>query len=275
MKIAFYDSSLTDGQWQVLEPMLQKPRRTGRPPIDRRKIIDAILYIVKGGVQWRLLPNDFPRWKTVYHVFRAWTLDHTWEALNARFASSRVVRKSAAAALLRIAGQGRVVRRGSCREGVFAKIGRVNPLQLLLVCLAGWINRHQQFVIEYLQEEVKVLREQLGKKPRFTDDQRCRLAAKAQKIGRDALRRVGSIVSPKTLLEWHRRLIARKYDGSRRRSPGRPGTAGEIRELILKLAKENRTWGYTRIQEALLLSLRRLWKALGLRRSVYLLVRRT
>jgi len=84
MKIAFYDSSLTDGQWQVLEPMLPKPSKTGRPPIDRRKIIDAILYIVKSGVQWRLLPNDFPRWKTVYHVFRAWTLDHTWEALNAR-----------------------------------------------------------------------------------------------------------------------------------------------------------------------------------------------
>jgi hypothetical protein len=87
----------------------------------------------------------------------------------------------------------------------------VNTLQLLLICLAGWINCNQQLVIEYLQEEVKVLREQLGKKPRFTDHQRRRLAAKALKLGRDRLRRFASIVSPKTLLEWHRRLIARKY----------------------------------------------------------------
>lgn len=84
MKIAFYESSLTDAQWDVLEPLVPKPSKTGRPPTDRRKIIDAILYVVKGGIQWRLLPNDFPSWKTVYHVFRKWTLDHTWEALNAR-----------------------------------------------------------------------------------------------------------------------------------------------------------------------------------------------
>lgn len=109
----------------------------------------------------------------------------------------------------------------------------MNALQLLLVCLAGWLNRNQQLVIEYLQEEVKVLREQLGKKPRFTDDQRRRLAAKARKLGRDRLRRFASLVSPKTLLERHRRLIARKYDGSCRRFRGRPCTPGEIRELIL------------------------------------------
>ena len=127
----------------------------------------------------------------------------------------------------------------------------MNALQLLLVCLAGWLNRNQQLVIEYLQEEVKVLKEQLGKKSRFTDDQRRRLAAKAQKLGPDRLRRFASIVSPKTLLEWHRRLIARKYDGNSRRPPERPGTRGEIRELILRMAKENRTWGYTRIQGAL------------------------
>jgi putative transposase len=84
MKIAFYESSLTDAQWTVLESLLAKPKKLGRPPIDRRRIIDAILYIVKAGVQWRLLPHDFPCWKTVYHVFRSWTLDHTWEALNAR-----------------------------------------------------------------------------------------------------------------------------------------------------------------------------------------------
>ena len=127
----------------------------------------------------------------------------------------------------------------------------MNALQFLLICFAGWLNRNQQLVIEYLQEEVKVLKEQLGNKPRFTDDQRRRLAAKAQKLGRDRLRRFASIVSPRTLLEWHRRLIARKYDGSSRRSPGRPCTRAEIRELILSIANENRTWGYTRLQGAL------------------------
>lgn len=127
----------------------------------------------------------------------------------------------------------------------------VNALQLLLLCFAGWLNRNQQLVVEYLQEEVKVLKEQLGKKPRFTDDQRRRLAVKAQKLGRDRLRRFASIVSPKTLLEWHKRLVARKYDGSSRRSPGRPCTQAETRELILSIAKENRTWGYTRLQGAL------------------------
>jgi putative transposase len=128
----------------------------------------------------------------------------------------------------------------------------VNALQLLLLCFAGWLNRRQLLVIEYLQEEVKVLREQLGKKPRCNDDQRRRLAAKAKKLGPDRLRRFASIVSPQTLLDWHRRLIARKYDGSsHRRSPGRPPTSTEIRELILRMARQNRSWGYTRIQGAL------------------------
>jgi len=128
----------------------------------------------------------------------------------------------------------------------------VNALQLLLICFAGWINRNQQNVIEYLQQEVRVLREQLGRRPRFNDDQRRRLAAKAKKIGRDQLQRFASIVTPQTLLDWHRRLIARKYDGSSARSPGRPPTPAEVRELILTMARENRAWGYTRIQGALM-----------------------
>ena len=127
----------------------------------------------------------------------------------------------------------------------------MNALQLFLVCLAGWLNRNQQNVIQYLQEEVKVLKEQLGKKPRFSDDQRRRLAAKAKALDRDHLGRLASIVTPETLLAWHRRLIARKYDGSQRRWPGRPSTPAEIRELILTMAQENRSWGYTRIQGAL------------------------
>lgn len=83
MKIAPYDTCLTDAQWAFLKPLLPKPSKRGRPPTDRRRILDAILYVVKGGIQWRSLPHNFPPWKTVYHVFRKWTLDHTWEALNA------------------------------------------------------------------------------------------------------------------------------------------------------------------------------------------------
>ena len=127
-----------------------------------------------------------------------------------------------------------------------------HPLRFLLVALAGWINQQQREVIDYLQAENRVLREQLGsRRLRFTDDQRIRLAAKAKQLGRRALREIGTIVSPDTLLAWHRHLIARKYDGHHRRGPGRPPASAEIRELVVRMAIENRDWGYTRIQGAL------------------------
>jgi putative transposase len=106
-------------------------------------------------------------------------------------------------------------------------------------------------VIEFLQEEVRVLNEQLGKQPRFNDDQRRRLATKAQKPSRQRLREFATLVSPRTLLQWHQRLIARKYDGTRTRSPGGPLTPKEVHNLIPRMARENRTWGYTRLQGAL------------------------
>jgi transposase len=84
MKIAFYETSVTDAQWVLLQPLLPRPSRRGRPPTDRRLVIDAILYIVKGGIPWRLLPVGFPPWKTVHSIFRKWTLDRTWENLNDR-----------------------------------------------------------------------------------------------------------------------------------------------------------------------------------------------
>jgi putative transposase len=62
--------------------MLTKPSQRGRPPTDRRRILNAILYVVKCGCPWRYLPVDFPPWQTVYHVFRQWTLHHEWAALN-------------------------------------------------------------------------------------------------------------------------------------------------------------------------------------------------
>jgi putative transposase len=82
VKNAIYDSSLTDAQWEYLEPMLPQRAKRGRPPTDRRRILDAILYVVKGGIPWRYLPAGFPPWKTVYHIFRRWTLNHQWAALN-------------------------------------------------------------------------------------------------------------------------------------------------------------------------------------------------
>jgi putative transposase len=127
----------------------------------------------------------------------------------------------------------------------------MNPFAFMVLCTAGWMNRNQQDVIEYLQEEVRVLQELLGKQPRFNDGQRRRLAAKGKNLGRRTLDRFASLVTPNTLLAWHRRLVAQKYDGSRVRKAARPPTQQEIQELILKLARENRSWGYTRIQGAL------------------------
>src|SRR5437879_11676754 len=93
-----------------------------------------------------------------------------------------------------------------------------DPFRLLLISVAGWLGQQQRDVIDYLQEENRVLREQLGnKRLRLSDDQRRRLAAKAKKLGRRILRQVATIVTPDTLLAWHRKLAASKYDGSKRR----------------------------------------------------------
>jgi len=107
-----------------------------------------------------------------------------------------------------------------------------------MMLFAGWVNQHQQDVIEYLQEENRVLREQLGgERLRFTDQQRRRLAVKAKAVGRKGLFELDTLVTPDTLLRWHRQLIARKYDGRQTRRPGRPKTAVEIEKLIAYGAK--------------------------------------
>lgn len=121
-------------------------------------------------------------------------------------------------------------------------------LQMILVALAGWVNEQQLAVIVYLKEENRVLREQVGRRRlRFTDDQRRRLAAKGQALGRRVLRELATIVTPDTILRWYRRLVARKYDGSRKRRPGRPRVMDAIRALAARMALENERWGYTRI----------------------------
>ena len=123
------------------------------------------------------------------------------------------------------------------------------PLKFLLLMWAGWVNRAQQDAIDYLKEENRVLREQVGnKRLRLTNTQRRRLAQKAKVVGRAALRELACIVTPDTLLHWHRELIAKKYDGSQQRRPGRPRSSQEIRALIVRMAEDNHTWGYTRIR---------------------------
>jgi putative transposase len=112
----------------------------------------------------------------------------------------------------------------------------LDPFQFVLVAVAGWMNQRQQQTIEYLREENRVLREQLGdRRVRFNDDQRRRLAVRAKGLGRKLLAEVATLVTPDTLLVWHRKLIAQKYDGHNKRGPGRPRTGKEIETLVVRM----------------------------------------
>jgi len=125
--------------------------------------------------------------------------------------------------------------------------------KFLLVVLAGWINRDQQKVIEYLLEENRIYREQRrGKRVRFTDAQRRRLAAKAKAIGRGTLKTLDCIVTPDTLLRWYRKLIARKYDGSAKHGGSSPERRAKTVETLIRMAKENPSCGYTRLRDMLM-----------------------
>ena len=127
----------------------------------------------------------------------------------------------------------------------------IQPFHLLAIALAGWLNRQQQAVIEYLIEENRVLKEQLGgRRLRFTDEQRIRLSVKAKVLGRRVLDELETLVTPDTLLAWHRRLIEKKRIYPRK-GPGRPRVAQEIAELVLRMARENVSRGYDRIQGVL------------------------
>ena len=122
----------------------------------------------------------------------------------------------------------------------------------IIMSITGWLNQHQQHTIEYLIAENRVMREQIGdRRLRFSDDQRRRLALRAKLLSRKILAEVATIVTPETLLAWHRKLISNKYDGSRQRKPGRPRIEAEVEALIIRMTQENRTWGYDRIQGAM------------------------
>src|SRR5258708_3670958 len=125
-------------------------------------------------------------------------------------------------------------------------------LQFLLIAVAGWMNRHQQAVIEFLQEENRVLLEQLGGKPtRFTDAQRVRLARRAKLVGRQRLGQITTLVTPDTLLRWFRVLVAKKWTFAKANPVGRPPVHAELEQLVIKLITENPTWGSNRIVGAL------------------------
>jgi len=120
-----------------------------------------------------------------------------------------------------------------------------------MIALAGWINRDQQAVIDYLIQENRVLKDQLeGRQLRLTDEQRIRLAVKAKVVGRRLLDEVETLVRPDTLLAGHRKLIMKKWTYARQRL-GRPRVPQDIVDLVLRMARENVSWGYDRIQGAL------------------------
>ncbi len=126
---------------------------------------------------------------------------------------------------------------------------KVKPMGMLLLMLAGWVNRHQQDVIEYLKEENKVLRERLGtKRILLNDNQRMRLARLAKRLGRAVLADACGVFSLDTLLKWHRTLVARKYDGTKKRTGGRKKICEELEQLIIQIARKNKTWGSRRIK---------------------------
>jgi hypothetical protein len=125
------------------------------------------------------------------------------------------------------------------------------PLQFLAAWIGTSLARRPERLIEYLKEENAVLVEKLGGKVRLADADRRRLARLGKLIGRKALGSVARVATPDTILRWYRELVARKYDGSQRRGPGRPGTAAEIVRLLVEMATRNTGWGYTRLCGAL------------------------
>jgi transposase InsO family protein len=124
-------------------------------------------------------------------------------------------------------------------------------VQFLIVVLAAWLARQQDAFIEYLKAENRMLKARLGSRRLiFTDAERRLLARHAKAVGRKKLFGLDPIVSPDTLLRWHRKLIAMKWTFARSR-PGRPRMMKTIEDLIVRMARENPRWGYSRLQGAL------------------------
>ena len=122
----------------------------------------------------------------------------------------------------------------------------------LLAYITGTVDQELLVRNEYLVTENRILRQQIKGRIHLSDGERKRLAAIGKKLGKQALEEVASIVKPDTILAWHRRLVAKKFDGShQRKAPGRPMIDQEREALVVRMAKENRSWGYDRIVGAL------------------------
>jgi len=122
----------------------------------------------------------------------------------------------------------------------------------LLAYITGTVDQELLLRNEYLVTENRILRNQITGHVRLTDGERKTLAEIGQRLGKQALAEVAKIVTPDTILAWHRKLIAQKFDGSpQRQSPGRPRIDAELEALIVRMAQENRSWGYDRIVGAL------------------------
>ena len=120
----------------------------------------------------------------------------------------------------------------------------------ILAYITGTVDQELLLHNEYLVAENRILKAQLKTPLRLTDAERVTLAEIAHHLGRKALEDVANVVKPDTLMGWYRRLVARKFDGSKsRRYPGRPRIDGEIERLVVRMAKENSDWGYDRISE--------------------------
>ena len=125
------------------------------------------------------------------------------------------------------------------------------PTYFLMVIFAGCLNREQQTAIEYLKAENEILKAQLKRhRLRLTDEERRRLAVKGRALGRKLLAEVACLVTPRTILAWHRRLVALKWT-FRRRGVGRPAISNEVRGLILEMARNDSNWGYRSIRDRL------------------------
>jgi putative transposase len=122
----------------------------------------------------------------------------------------------------------------------------------LLAYITGSVDQHLLLRNEYLVTENRILRSQIKGRLRLSDGERKALAEIGQKLGKQALQEVAKIVTPDTILGWHRKFVAHKFDGSKqRKASGRPTVDQELEALVVRMAQENRSWGYDRIVGAL------------------------
>ena len=126
------------------------------------------------------------------------------------------------------------------------------PWARMLAYVTGTVDQELLLRNEYLAAENRILKAQIKGRMRLSEGEKTTLAEIAHRLGRKALEEVASTAQPDTILGWYRKLVAKKFDGSKsRRYPGRPRIAEEIERLVVRMAKENTSWGYGRIVGAL------------------------